>query len=65
MTAASTNEPLCTDIPKRINIADHFLDAPARRHPERVAIAGEPRKVTYGELAALANRAGNALLEQG
>jgi benzoate-CoA ligase family protein len=65
MTAASTNKPLRKDIPKRINIAEHFLDAPARRHPGRVAIAGEPRKVTYGELAALANRAGNALLEQG
>src|SRR5262249_5011828 len=36
-----------------------------RRHPERVAVAGEPREVTYGELAALANRAGNALLRQG
>jgi len=47
------------------NIAKHFLDAPAERHPHRVAILGEPAQVTYGELAALASRAGNALLEHG
>jgi benzoate-CoA ligase family protein len=47
------------------NIAKHFLDAPAGRHPHRVAILGEPSPVTYDELAALANRAGNALLDQG
>jgi benzoate-CoA ligase len=48
-----------------LNIAERFLDEPAQRHPERVAIAGEPHEVTYGQLAALANRAGNALLAQG
>ena len=47
------------------NIANHFLDAPAERHSQRVAILGEPAKVTYGELAALANRVGNALLGLG
>jgi benzoate-CoA ligase len=47
------------------NIARYFLDAPAARHPQRVAILGEPLQVTYGELTALANRAGNALLDQG
>lgn len=47
------------------NIASHFLDAPAGRYPQRVAILGEPTQVTYGELAALANRAGSALLEHG
>ena len=46
-------------------MAEHFLDEPAGRHPERVAIAGEPREVTYAELAARSNRAGNALLAQG
>jgi len=53
------------EILARLNVAEHFLDEPAQRHPERVAIAGEPREVTYGQLAALANRAGNALLAQG
>src|SRR5713101_9205530 len=65
MTATSANEFLPEGIPERFNLAVHFLDVPAKRHPERVAIAGEPREVTYGELAALANCAGNALLEQG
>jgi benzoate-CoA ligase family protein len=51
--------------PEKFNIATHFLDAPAALHPERPAIVGEPREVTYGELAALANRAGNALHAQG
>jgi benzoate-CoA ligase family protein len=53
------------ELPESFNITKHFLDAPAERHPQRVAILGEPAKVTYAELAALANRVGNALLEQG
>lgn len=48
-----------------LNIAAHFVDAPAARHPARTAIVGEPREVTYGELAALTNRVGNALRAQG
>ncbi len=52
-------------IPEKFNLATEFLDAPAARHPERVAILGEPREVTYGQLAALANRVGNALLDLG
>src|SRR5260221_12991749 len=48
-----------------VNIATHFVDAPAVLHPERIAIAGEPREVTYTELAALVNRAGDALRAQG
>jgi len=50
---------------EHFNVASHFLDAPAALHPERIAIVGEPREVTYSELAALANRAGNALCAQG
>src|SRR5260370_2589488 len=49
----------------RFNVASHFLDASAALHPERIAIVGEPREVSYGELAALANRGGNALLSEG
>lgn len=52
-------------IPEHFNIAEHFLDRLARQHPQRVAIAGEPPSVTYGELSALANRAGNALIAAG
>jgi benzoate-CoA ligase family protein len=50
---------------EKLNIAAHFLDAPAALHPDRPAIVGEPREVGYGELSALANRVGNALLAQG
>ena len=53
------------EFPESFNVAAHFLDAPARLHPERIAIVGEPCEVSYGELAALANRAGNALRAQG
>ena len=65
MTAAGADPFFQDGIPAQFNVAEHFLDAQAARHPQRVAIAGEPHEVTYGELAALANRAGNALLEQG
>jgi benzoate-CoA ligase len=65
MVATSSEPFLPAEIPAQFNIAEFFLDAPAKRHPHRVAIAGEPRRVTYGELAALANRTGNALLELG
>ncbi|MBZ5527959.1 MAG: benzoate-CoA ligase family protein [Acidobacteriia bacterium] len=53
------------DFPEEFNIAEHLVDGPAREHPARVAIAGEPRAVTYGELAELVNRAGNALRAMG
>jgi len=47
-----------------LNIAGHFVDARPRR-TRAPAIVGEPREVTYGQLAALANRVGNALRAQG
>ncbi len=53
------------DIPARFNLAAHFLDRPAALHPNRTAILGEPAPMTYAELAALANRVGNALLAHG
>ena len=64
MTAAPQTPSLRDEIPIRFNLANYFLDAPAGKHPGRIAIVGEPREVTYGELTALANRVGNALLEQ-
>ncbi len=51
--------------PRILNIADYFLDRPAREHPERTAILGEPQEVSYAELARLASRAGNALRRAG
>src|SRR5260370_38408665 len=61
---ASTDKFPQGEIPEKLNIAGHFLDAPAVLHPGRPAIVGEPSEVTCGELATLANRAGNALLAQ-
>src|SRR5467141_751938 len=63
--AASINEFPQGENPEKLNIAGHFVDAPAALHPGRPAIVGEPREVTYGELAALANRVGNALRAHG
>src|SRR6266850_784705 len=61
-SAVPSEKSMHGELPEHFNVAVHFLEAPARRHPERVAIVGE---VTYGELAALANRAGNALHSNG
>jgi benzoate-CoA ligase family protein len=63
--AASLDEFPQGKNPEKFNIAEHFVDSPAALHPERPAIVGEPREVSYGELAALVNRAGNALRAQG
>src|SRR2546427_7827089 len=64
MTPSREEFPL-GEFPERFNIASHFLDRLAALHSERPAIVGEPREVSYGELASLANRAGNALRAQG
>src|SRR6266480_29565 len=53
------------ELPEYFNVAAHFLESPAVLHPERLAIVGEPREITYRELSALANRAGNALRSNG
>jgi benzoate-CoA ligase len=53
------------ELPEYFNVAAHFLEAPAASHPGRPAIVGEAHEVSYGELAALANRAGNALRAEG
>src|SRR5215510_13367306 len=65
MTASSPGPFRRAGIPRRFNIAEHFLLAQAARHPHKIAIAGDPQPVTYAALVALANRAGNALREQG
>ena len=65
MSANSPEPFLPADVPEQFNIAAYFADAPATRHPQKAAIVGEPRTVTYAELSALTNRVGNALLELG
>ncbi len=52
-------------LPPRLNIAERFLARPAREHPSRAAILGEPRPCTYAELATLAERAAGVLREAG
>src|ERR1700674_6021852 len=63
--AASMDEFPLGENPEKCNIAEHFVDAPPALRPERPAIVGERCEASYGELAALANRAGNALRAQG
>ncbi|ONI87548.1 benzoate--CoA ligase [Actinosynnema sp. ALI-1.44] len=50
------------DVPASFNIASHFVD---RNPPERTALLTSSGPVTYGELAELTNKMGNALLELG
>ncbi|HEV2287656.1 MAG TPA: benzoate-CoA ligase family protein [Candidatus Acidoferrales bacterium] len=52
-------------IPAQLNIADEFVSRPARAHPERVAILGEPRAFTYREVDEAVNRAANVLRNWG
>jgi benzoate-CoA ligase family protein len=64
MTAGAHPEfPL--QLPSQFNIAEEFVSRPAREHPERVAILGEPRAVTYGDLAREVNRVAAALRRSG
>ena len=63
--STAPNDQALLAIARNFNIASHFVDAPAALHPERVAIVGEPAAASYGELAALVARAGNALRAQG
>jgi benzoate-CoA ligase len=52
-------------LPSQVNIAEEVVSRPAREHPQRVAIVGEPRAVSYGELAEEVNRVAGALLRSG
>jgi benzoate-CoA ligase family protein len=62
---APGGNPEQVNSPTRFNIADYFLDRPAREHPDRVAILGEPLLSSYGELSQLANRVSDALIRDG
>jgi benzoate-CoA ligase family protein len=52
-------------VPEFLNIADEFVARPAREHPGRAAILGEPARFTYADVAASVNRAANALRSWG
>ncbi|HEV2182158.1 MAG TPA: AMP-binding protein, partial [Candidatus Acidoferrales bacterium] len=53
------------EIPQQLNIAEEFVSRPAREHPERTAILGEPARFSYAEVEAAVNRAANVLRESG
>lgn len=52
-------------VPELFNIADEFVARPARAHPERLAILGEPSRFIYAEVAAAVNRAANVFKSWG
>ena len=52
-------------LPERLNLAEVFLHAQARVHPERVALRFEGRRITYGQLAEATNRAATAFRSLG
>ncbi len=54
-----------SSVPAQFNIAEYFLDRPAREHPDRVAILGEPSPVTYRELSDLADSVARGLMRDG
>ncbi|MDE3102037.1 MAG: hypothetical protein KGJ98_07350, partial [Chloroflexota bacterium] len=49
------------ELPERYNAAETFIDAHRWSRPDSVAIRCHGASVTYGELAANVDRAGNAL----
>jgi benzoate-CoA ligase family protein len=53
------------DLPPSLNVAEEFVARPARAHPERLAILGEPRAVTYSELDSQTRRVAGALVDMG
>ncbi len=53
------------ELPALVNIADEFVSRPAREHPQRVAILGEPAPCTYREVESAVNRAAVGLKEWG
>ena len=57
--------PPFIEIPEKLNICTHFLERPAAAHPDRVAILGEPREMTYGVLAELARRVAASVTREG
>ena len=53
------------EIPQQLNIAEEFVSRPAREHPKRTAILGEPSRFSYSQVEEAVCRAANALRECG
>ncbi len=52
-------------VPGLLNISDEFISRPASRHPEKLAILGSERELTYAQLENEVNRVAQALRESG
>jgi benzoate-CoA ligase len=63
--APARGTPRLPDLPERYNAAMTYVDAHRSERPDRVAIRCQGMSVTYGEMAANVDRAGNALRELG
>ena len=57
--------PTSPSLPSVFNIADEFVSLPGREHPEKMAILGTERQVTYGALESEMNRVAQALRDSG
>jgi benzoate-CoA ligase family protein len=62
LVPASESSPVASSSSQACyNIADEFVSRPAREHPEKVAISGTGRALTYADLAGLVDRVAEAL----
>lgn len=53
------------EVPPQWNIAGEFVSRPARAHPGRTAILGEPARFSYSQVDEAVSRAANVLLDCG
>jgi benzoate-CoA ligase len=59
-------DPTTIELPDRFNLVDHFVDRHLREsRGDKTAIVSGDRSLTYAQMAALVNRAGNALRKLG
>src|SRR5881628_952290 len=65
VATARVRDLVLPDLPERYNAAETFIDAHRGVRDARVAIRCQGQSVTYGELAANVDRAGNAFRELG
>jgi len=65
MPEAAPSDLRITELPERYNAATTYIDAHRSVRPNKIAIRCQGQSVTYGELAANVDRAGNALRRLG
>lgn len=65
MAESSPSSSFASPSPVSINIADEFVARPSREHPDKIAVIGAARSLTYVELESEVNRAAQALRDSG